>query len=61
MGDYQVRFCERLGVKFPLPTRFSVRQTAQKLKHFRIGIGEKIEKLKYQKDKMSFFTDSRYQ
>lgn len=21
MGDYQVRFCERLGVKFPLPTR----------------------------------------
>ena len=22
MGDYQARFCERLGVKFPLPTRF---------------------------------------
>ena len=22
MGDYHVRFCERLGVKFPLPTRF---------------------------------------
>ena len=21
MGDYHVRFCERLGVKFPLPTR----------------------------------------
>jgi hypothetical protein len=21
MGDYQARFCERLGVKFPLPTR----------------------------------------
>jgi len=21
MGDYQVRFCERLGVKFPLSTR----------------------------------------
>ena len=21
MGDHQVRFCERLGVKFPLPTR----------------------------------------
>jgi hypothetical protein len=20
MGDYHVRFCERLGVKFPLPT-----------------------------------------
>jgi hypothetical protein len=20
MGDYQVRFCERLGVKLPLPT-----------------------------------------
>ena len=21
MGDYHVRFCERLGVKFPLSTR----------------------------------------
>ena len=21
MGDYHVRFCERFGVKFPLPTR----------------------------------------
>jgi len=21
MGDYHVRFCERLRVKFPLPTR----------------------------------------
>ncbi len=21
MGDYHVRFCERLGMKFPLPTR----------------------------------------
>jgi hypothetical protein len=21
MGDYHVRFCDRLGVKFPLPTR----------------------------------------
>ena len=21
MGDYHVRFCERLGVKFPLPPR----------------------------------------
>jgi len=21
MGDYQVRFCERLGVKLPRPTR----------------------------------------
>lgn len=21
MGDYHVRFCERLGVKFPVPTR----------------------------------------
>ncbi len=27
MGDYHVRFCERLGVKFPLPTRHTtVRQ-----------------------------------
>src|SRR5690554_6627905 len=24
MGDYHVRFCERLGVKFPLPTRCRV-------------------------------------
>jgi hypothetical protein len=23
MGDYHVRFCERLGVKFPLATRHS--------------------------------------
>jgi len=23
MGDYHVRFCERLGVKFPLPTRYA--------------------------------------
>src|SRR5680860_189041 len=23
MGDYHVRFCERLGVKLPLPTRCS--------------------------------------
>ena len=23
MGDYHVRFCERLGVKFPWPTRFT--------------------------------------
>ena len=24
MEDYQARFCERLGAKFPLPTRHSV-------------------------------------
>ena len=24
MGDYQARFCERLSVKLPLPTRHSV-------------------------------------
>ena len=25
MGDYHVRFCERLGVRFPLSTRHSTR------------------------------------
>jgi len=30
MGDYQVRFCERLGVKFPLPTRPADRCAAYK-------------------------------
>ena len=25
MGDYQVRFCERLRVKLPLPTRLATR------------------------------------
>ena len=29
MGDYQVRFCERLGVKFPLPTRHTVHNITQ--------------------------------
>ena len=24
MGDYQVRFCERLGVKLPWPTRQTI-------------------------------------
>ena len=27
MGDYHVRFCERLGVKFPLPTRLGRKTT----------------------------------
>jgi hypothetical protein len=36
-----------------------LRQTVQKLKHIRIGIGEKIEIAKCEEVKMSFCTDSR--
>ncbi|MEQ9221229.1 MAG: hypothetical protein RLO17_24460 [Cyclobacteriaceae bacterium] len=28
MGDYQARFCERFGVKFPLPTRQALSDTS---------------------------------
>jgi len=31
MGDYQVRFCERLGVKFPLPTWLKRQGTCRNL------------------------------
>jgi hypothetical protein len=31
MGDYHVRFCERLGVKFPLPTRHETVRLSQNL------------------------------
>ncbi len=40
MGDYQARFCERLRVKLPLPTRRLGRQTAQKLKNDALRIGD---------------------
>jgi hypothetical protein len=29
MREYQVRFCERLGVKFPGPTRHGLKNTRQ--------------------------------
>ncbi len=37
MGDYHVRFCERLGMKFPLSTRFQTdfRLKSKPLKHSR--------------------------
>mgnify|MGYP003668893915 CR=1 FL=1 len=35
MGDYHVRFCERLGVKFPLSTRHkTVVHNAEKGENF---------------------------
>ena len=52
MGDYQARFCERLGVKLPLPTRLCDR-CVQFEKNFAFipifGIFEKITNSNEQK------------
>jgi hypothetical protein len=34
MGDYHVRFCERLGVKLPLSTRHKTVRLSQNFHHF---------------------------
>ena len=44
MGDYHVRFCERLGVKFPLPTRRQIRYAVYKEVR-RIKIKKDLQKL----------------
>jgi hypothetical protein len=31
-GDFQARFCERLGVKFPLPTRLATVMRKNKMR-----------------------------
>lgn len=38
MGDYHVRFCERLGVKFPLSTRHKTVICNLKKENWRIQI-----------------------